>query len=74
MKRERPFHYWTKYIFPYFFWKYCKKCKMEFKNEPGWKYTYTCGPSSISETEYVCGRCCPTHDEAEEFLTGREIT
>lgn len=46
-------------IWPWFFWKKCHKCGIEFRKEWGWAVRYS------RTIHYVCGQCASTPYEAE---------
>jgi len=52
------------------FWKYCCKCKQEFRGNYGWKFNlyYGGGGDFYSKTYYVCSECANTEEEAENIL------
>ncbi len=69
MKREQkcipnPRLYQSRWL-----WRVCKKCKMEFKNEPGWRY-WCWQKFRMSEAVYyyLCKECASTQAEATEFF------
>ena len=67
MKREqkREFN-----IEPYksrWFWKKCEECGMEFKVEPGWRFsilTYIGFGEYCKTYVYLCRECAPTQEIA----------
>jgi hypothetical protein len=53
-------------IYPLIFKKFCRKCKMYFVREPGWKYEYINHPG-IQMCKYICKSCASTQIEAYDF-------
>ncbi len=50
-----------KSVLPRFFYRQCKKCKLEYRKTPMWKYTL------YNNTFYVCNNCITDIDELIEF-------
>lgn len=54
---------YLKRIWPILFWRRCKKCNCEFRQEDGWALPF-CGLWT-----YACASCCPTAEEALKVLS-----
>ena len=54
-----------------FSWHKCEKCKLEFRREYGWEYTYSDYHFSPSNyfSKYICGSCAPTIEDAARFFS-----
>jgi hypothetical protein len=53
-------------IYPRFFWKYCEKCKKEFRREWGWRANLVFMETRYDE--YVCAECAPTKLDAAKII------
>jgi len=52
-----------------FLWKYCCRCKQEFRGSYGWRFEVGeylgADRGSWSENRYICSDCAKTEEEAE---------
>jgi len=67
MKTEPKCNPNPKPIYPIFFKKFCEKCKMDFIDEPGWKYTEYWYLEYKKHT-YLCKDCAPTQKDAYNYF------
>ncbi len=61
---------------PWFLWKPCSKCKMEFRRQNGWKaftapYCHTPGLSD-GIRRYLCEECAPTYEIANQYFLDKK--
>ena len=48
--------------YPWFAWRECVKCHMEFRREHGWAYL------PFNKVYYLCQECGPTYEEACDYF------
>ncbi len=50
-------------IFPLFFWRFCSKCKQEFRREWGWSALV-----GTRKLRFLCRECAPVREDADRFF------
>jgi len=72
MKRKKSVDLDVQKTWSLFFWRECKKCKMQFRREWGWKkFFLPIMRNRAGDWDYVCLECCPTIKKAYEELMKR---
>jgi len=53
------------HTYPLVFWRWCRRCRLEFRREQGWRYYYKAHLWRAGYNIYFCADCAPTKEAAQ---------